>query len=110
MWKESRFVYYMMIINIRIIESVLAFDGPGSKLAHAFSPPKGDIHFDDEEDWLSQSEGLDLFWTTLHEIGHALGFAHTADERSIMFPYYQDHGNKFRLPEVDRAGIRYLYG
>lgn len=79
-------------------------------MAHAFSPPKGDIHFDDEEDWLSQADGLDLYWTTLHEIGHALGFAHTSDERSIMFPYYQDHGDKFRLPDYDRAGIRYLYG
>lgn len=59
---------------------------------------------------MSETEGLSLYWTALHEFGHALGFAHTADEKSIMFPYYQDHGANFVLPEVDKAGVRFLYG
>lgn len=88
----------------------VAFDGRGTKLAHAFSPPNGDVHFDDDEDWASETEGLSLYWTALHEFGHSLGFAHTADESSIMFPYYQDHGKDFKLPKVDQDGVRYLYG
>ena len=87
-----------------------AFDGPGIKLAHAFGPPDGDVHFDDDENWLDGKDGLSLYWTALHEFGHSLGFSHTADESSIMFPYYQDHGNNFELPEIDKAGVFYLYG
>nr|XP_027203761.1 matrix metalloproteinase-2-like [Dermatophagoides pteronyssinus] len=85
------------------------FDGPGSKLAHAYAPPKGDVHFDDEENW-QDKDGPSLFWTALHEFGHSLGFAHTADEGSIMFPYYRDYGSNFSLPEIDKAGVQYLYG
>ncbi|XP_075591773.1 matrix metalloproteinase-25 isoform X3 [Dermatophagoides farinae] len=85
------------------------FDGPGAKLAHAYAPPNGDVHFDDEENWLDKN-GPSLFWTALHEFGHSLGFSHTADEASIMFPYYRDHGENFTLPEIDRAGVQYLYG
>lgn len=80
------------------------------KLAHAFAPPNGDVHFDDDEDWVGQKNGLDLYWTAVHEFGHSLGFGHTADEKSIMFPYYRDHGDNFRLPAIDKAGVRYLYG
>ncbi|KAI7688119.1 hypothetical protein SSS_04301 [Sarcoptes scabiei] len=88
-----------------------AFDGRGIKLAHAFAPPNGDVHFDDDEDWLDQrDEGISLFWTALHEFGHSLGFAHTADESSIMFPYYREHSDDFQLPNVDKAGLNYLYG
>ena len=46
-----------------------AFDGRGAKLAHAFGPEDGDVHFDDDEDWTSQSDGISLYWTALHEFG-----------------------------------------
>ena len=27
-----------------------------------------------------------------------------------MFPYYRDYGSNFSLPEIDKAGVQYLYG
>lgn len=26
-----------------------------------------------------------------------------------MFPYYRDYGSNFSLPEIDKAGVQYLY-
>ena len=88
-----------------------AFDGPNNKLAHAFQPPIGDIHFDDDEDWDGKKKaGISLFWTAIHEIGHSLGFRHTHDSQSIMTPFYENREGRFKLPDVDRAGLRFLYG
>jgi hypothetical protein len=53
------------------------FDGQGGVLAHAFYPPNGDCHFDDDETWTNLSPQpagtFDLSTVGLHEIGHALG-------------------------------------
>jgi len=55
-------------------------------LAHTFypSPPNpepiaGDVHLDDDEEWVIGSDlsvrSVDLFSVSLHELGHALGWA-----------------------------------
>ena len=44
----------------------------------------------------------------LHEIGHALGLADTADPNSVM--YYQATGSNNALDSNDIAGIQALYG
>lgn len=37
----------------------------GKTLAHAFYPPKGEIHFDDNQKWSSQStQGMSAFFIT----------------------------------------------
>ena len=91
------------------------FDGVGNVLAHAFYPPPcggsfaGHMHFDEAEDWSLTGSGgtFDLETVALHEIGHLLGLAHSADPNSIMYPTYA--GVRRSLDQDDLDGIRRLY-
>jgi hypothetical protein len=92
------------------------FDGGGGVLAHAYYPPPnggdiaGDVHFDDDESWTIDlpPSGIDLFTVAAHEIGHALGLAHSTVKEALMYPYY---GGPHRfLDQDDIDGIQQLYG
>ncbi|MFG2095483.1 M10 family metallopeptidase domain-containing protein [Streptomyces sp. NPDC048612] len=86
-----------------------AFDGKGGVLAHAYEPQWGMLHFDDQEPWstTAQSGRTDLSSVALHELGHILGLDHSADRKSIMYPYYT--GGK-TLGQEDIQRIQALYG
>ncbi len=88
------------------------FDGPSNVLAHTFypAPPNpeplaGDMHFDDAERWRIQSD-IDLYSVALHELGHALGLAHSDKPGSVMYPYYRMATN---LTAEDVGAILTLY-
>lgn len=88
------------------------FDGPGNILAHTFypSPPNpepiaGDMHFDEAETWRIGAS-TDLFSVALHELGHALGLAHSDDPDAVMYPYYRVAST---LADDDREAILRLY-
>lgn len=90
------------------------FDGPSGVLAHAFYPPPnggdfaGDCHFDGAEQWSDGGSGIDIVGVAAHEIGHALGLAHSQTQGALMFPYYS--GPVRSLHADDIAGIQAIYG
>lgn len=96
-----------------------AFDGAGGTLAHGFFPPTngasaaGDMHFDTGDCWEAALDGsgdgcFNIFQVTAHELGHALGLAHTAVPGSLMNPFYTE---AFTGPQADDiAGMQFLYG
>lgn len=45
-----------------------------------------------------------------HEIGHALGLAHSNVAGSLMYPWYQGYTPSFQLHSDDIVAVQYLYG
>uniref|UniRef100_A0A1I8A8D0 ZnMc domain-containing protein n=1 Tax=Steinernema glaseri TaxID=37863 RepID=A0A1I8A8D0_9BILA len=89
----------------------LPFDGPRGIVAHAFYPTEGELHFDADEKWtLNSKEGINLFQTAVHEIGHLLGLEHSTDSRAAMHSARAvrfDPG--FELSDDDVRAVRALY-
>ncbi|XP_006038122.1 matrix metalloproteinase-20-like [Alligator sinensis] len=68
------------------------FDGPGGTVAHAFGPGAGiggDAHFDGDEKWSAEHNGINLYLVAAHEFGHSLGLLHSRNPASLMYPTYQ---------------------
>lgn len=95
------------------------FDGPGNILAHAFYPYEdpsygGDVHFDNDENWVEGAqtlrEGVDFLSVAIHELGHSLGLAHSYDPAAVMFPYYRGGTSGHALQYDDILGMYELYG
>lgn len=89
-----------------------SFDGPGGTLAHAFYPIKHKgIHFDDDEQFTIDADGngIDLFQLAVHEIGHALGIDHSANNETIMYLAYIYRAN-FKLHSYDMELAQELFG
>ncbi|KAF8031797.1 hypothetical protein BT93_D0877 [Corymbia citriodora subsp. variegata] len=87
------------------------FDGPYNILAHAFYPTNGRLHFDADEHWSTSpsSYQVDLESVAVHEIGHLLGLAHSADQNAIMFATLQIGSIKRNPRQDDINGIHALY-
>uniref|UniRef100_A0A1I7TXT2 ZnMc domain-containing protein n=1 Tax=Caenorhabditis tropicalis TaxID=1561998 RepID=A0A1I7TXT2_9PELO len=87
-----------------------SFDGQDGVVAHAFYPRDGRLHFDAEEQWsLNSAEGVNLFQTAVHEIGHLLGLEHSMDIRAAMFAAKRPYDPAFTLGDDDVRAIRSLF-
>ncbi|XP_046986145.1 matrilysin-like [Schistocerca americana] len=94
------------------------FDGTGGVLGHAFYPDINnnavEIHMDQDEDWYFEidtntpKEKINFCAVLVHEIGHTLGLAHSAENTSIMYPMY--NSSNIELSKDDILGIQSLYG
>ena len=86
------------------------FDGKGNVLAHAFYPKKGDLHFDDDEQFTDGTDtGTNLLSVAVHEIGHVIGIGHSSIKKSVMYPQYSGYDPNLRLHPDDLNATAYLY-
>jgi hypothetical protein len=91
-------------------------DGSNGELAHGYYPPDngisaaGDIHFDTDDTWTTDGANgsYSIFLVALHEIGHALGLAHSSIQNSIMYAFYNSSLTELQADDI--AGIQSLYG
>lgn len=78
------------------------FYGAGGALAHAYYPTKGVLHFDDAESFTSGvNNGINLYYTATHEIGHLLGIKHSNAPGAIMNAYYPGYSDVLTLTDDD---------
>ncbi|GHA37049.1 hypothetical protein GCM10007989_36510 [Devosia pacifica] len=96
-------------------------DGPSATLGEAqylyYPAYAGDfgrydaaeIRFDSAENWSVNGSygGVNFYTVALHEIGHTIGLAHSADPNTIMYAYQNDIVD---LTAADIQGIQSLYG
>lgn len=87
------------------------FDGPGNVLAHAYYPGtslQGQVHLDLDETWSLYDDSTSMYHVALHELGHAIGLAHSSQSSSIMYAWYNPV--KYDLSDDDTLAVNSLYG
>jgi hypothetical protein len=71
---------------------------------------EADIVFQDGTDCFFANNPSGLAEVMAHELGHTLGFAHSADPDALMWAYAHNDGRGARLSDDERAGASQMYG
>eukprot|EP00038_Savillea_parva_P010861 m.193324 g.193324 ORF g.193324 m.193324 type:complete len:873 (-) comp18898_c0_seq1:157-2775(-) len=88
-------------------------DGSGGMLAHSTDTS---IMFDPAERWMLQGQqpkpthgrlSYELLPVLMHEVGHVLGFPHSANRDDVMFPFYESGKTALSKSEQSKAAERY---
>ncbi len=53
---------------------------------------------------------LFIIFSAAHEIGHLLGFGHSSNTLSMMYPEYKSRLKDLQFHQEDIEAIQYLYG
>ncbi len=129
-WAEASALTFSQVGSVDTADIVMSMEAPGdhgdecpfgaSTIAHSFFPspqypvcPYGLLHFNRDFEFTSawratNWEPIDYQSLALHEIGHALGLAHSANNKAVMWKFYI--GSRRALHADDVAGIQSLYG
>jgi Matrixin len=71
---------------------------------------EADIVVQDGTECFFRDNPVGLEEVLAHELGHTLGFAHSADKNSLMWPTAHDDGRGAKLADDDRMGASVMYG
>eukprot|EP00486_Rosalina_sp_Unknown_P000183 CAMPEP_0201566396 /NCGR_PEP_ID=MMETSP0190_2-20130828/6141_1 /ASSEMBLY_ACC=CAM_ASM_000263 /TAXON_ID=37353 /ORGANISM="Rosalina sp." /LENGTH=758 /DNA_ID=CAMNT_0047985047 /DNA_START=92 /DNA_END=2368 /DNA_ORIENTATION=+ len=114
--KESDIKFSWVMFNRE--DDLLRFDGPGGVLGRGGI---GYVEFDiaerwviglnnddeqisdlsDPNTWYRGQPTISLYYTALHELGHALGLVHSVDPNDVMSPWYNPKQMKLSKNDID---------